>query len=73
MLIVPLVLTNFGRVYLFYFHFGLVIRNDHCGGGWREHACLRLPELDRTNLVLFEGIFLFFYFVYLSAYIAAYM
>lgn len=52
MLVVPLALTNFGRVYLFIstsdWLLGMTI------GG--EHACPKLPELGQTNLVLFEGI-----------------
>jgi len=52
-LVVPLSLTNFGRVYLFIATSDWLLGMMTIGG---EHAYLKLPELGETNIVLFEGI-----------------
>lgn len=53
MLVVPLALTNFGRLYLFIATSDWLLGMTTIGG---EHACLKLPLLGETNFVLFEGI-----------------
>lgn len=69
MLVVPLALTNFGRLYLFIATSDWLLGMMTIGG---EHACLKLPLLGETNIVFFEGISFLLFCIFECLYSSTY-